>query len=657
MRNRTEFKRLMAPGNIGALQLKNRMVMASMGTRLAGVWGEVNDATIQWYARRARGGAGLITVEATHVAAALFPVRGVIRMLRADDDCYCPGLFALAEAVHEAGARISIQLSVGRAASTGSLWMPGLGNIEGTPGMAPSAVAFPGATKPRAMTIEEIKQTIQWFGKAAARVKKVGFDAVELHAHFHSVLGCFLSPLFNKRTDEYGGSFENRLRFVLEIIGFMRQMVGAKFPLMVKYSIDEFVPGGRDIKDGLAIAQRLEREGVDAIVVSQGQAGSKQIPYAPLYWPEGYMVPLAEALKKVLKIPVIVGGRLGDPVLAERILEEGKADFISMGRPLIADPDLPKKVQQGQPRGIRRCIADNWCFEIFGSAEMRCTLNATAGRELKYGEVKPAQKRKKVVIVGAGPAGMEAARVAGLRGHKVVLYEKAEELGGGELTLAAAAPHKEVFKDISNYYAETFKTLNNVKVEFGKEATVDSTLKAKPDAVIIATGGKSFIPDIPGVDRPNVVTAFDVLADKVKLQGKTVIVCGGNAVGCETAHFLAKKKNRVTIVEMLDTIGADIEATCMSALKDELAQDRVSIVMGMKVEAITDNGVIVTDRNGNRTVLQTDIAVLALGVEPVNDLAAALTGKVGELYVIGDAMKPAKIHDAIAEAFVLAFSL
>jgi 2,4-dienoyl-CoA reductase-like NADH-dependent reductase (Old Yellow Enzyme family)/thioredoxin reductase len=657
MRNQGDFRKLLEPGEIGKLQLKNRMVMSSMGTRLAGVWGEVNDATIEWYARRARGGAGLITVEATHVAAALFPVRGVIRMLRADDDCYCPGLFALAEAVHEAGSKISIQLSVGRAASTGSLWMPGLGNIEGTPGMAPSAVAFPGATKPRAMTIEEIKQTIQWFGKAAARVKQVGFDAVELHAHFHSVPGCFLSPLFNKRTDEYGGSFENRLRFVLEIIASMRQRVGAGFPLMVKYSIDEFVPGGRDIKDGLAIAQRLEREGVDAIVVSQGQAGSKQIPYAPLYWPEGYMVPLAEALKKALRIPVIVGGRLGDSVLAEQILEEGKADFIGMGRPLIADPDLPKKIKEGHTEEIRPCVADNWCFEIFGKAEMRCTLNAAAGRELKYGEIKPAERIKKVVIVGAGPAGMEAARVAGLRGHKVLLYERGKKLGEGELKLASTAPHKEVFQSISAYYKAAIKKLPNVRVEFGKEATVGRILKGKPDTVIIATGGKSVIPDIPGIDGSNVVTAFDILANRAKMVGKKVTVCGGNAIGCETASYLAKQGNRVTMVEMLDRIGADIEANSLSALKDELAEDQVSIVTGKKVEAITDQGVIVSDLKGNRTELQTDIAVLALGVEPVNDLAPALAGRVKELYTIGDAKKPAKIHDAVADAFILAFSL
>ena len=657
MENEVDFRKLLQPGKIGSLALPNRIVMASMGTRLAGVWGEVNDATLEWYARRARGGVGLVTVEATHVAAALFPVRGVIRMLRADDDCYCPGLSALAETVHDAGARISIQLSVGRAASAGSLWMPGLGDIQEMPGMAPSAVTFPGGMKPREMTIEEIRQTIELFGKAAARVKKVGFDAIELHAHFHSIPGCFLSPLFNKRTDEYGGSFENRLRFVIEIIGSMRQRVGPGFPLMVKYSIDEYVPGGRDLNDGLAIAQRFEQAGVDAVIVSQGQAGSKQVPYAPLYWPEGYMVPLAEALKKVVKLPVIVGGGLGDPVLAEQVLAEGKADFISMGRPLIADADLPRKVRQGRFREIRRCIGDNWCFEIFGKSEMRCTLNAAAGREVRYGQVKPAERKKKVVIVGAGPAGMEAARVAGLRGHRVLLYEKGKALGAGQLVLAAAAPHKGILQSISVYYSEAFKQLPNVKVRLGKEAAVETILKGNPDTVIIATGGKSFIPDIPGVDRSNVVTAFDVLANRAEIEGKTVVVCGGNAVGCETASYLAKRNNRVTIVEMMESIGADIEMTSLSALREDLQRDNVTIVTGKKVDTFTESGVAVTDHQGNRTVLPADVAVLALGVAPVNDLAAELEGRVEEVYSIGDARKPARIHDAVADAFVLAYNL
>jgi len=617
----------------------------------------VNDATLEWYTKRALGGAGLITVEATHVAAALFPVRGVIRMLRADDDCFCPGLFSLAEAVHNAGAKISIQLSVGRAASTGSQWMPGIGDIQEKAGMAPSPVPFPDGTTPKEMTIDEIRQTVELFGKAAARVKNVEFDAIELHAHFHSILGCFLSPLFNRREDEYGGSFENRLRFILEIIESMRKRVGPDFPLMVKYSIDEHVQGGRDINEGLAIAKRFEQAGIDAIVVSQGQAGSKQVPYAPLYWPEGYMVPLAEALKKVVKMPVIVGGMLGDPKVAEQVLEKGKADFISLGRPLIADPDLPRKVQSGRVQDIRPCIGDNWCMEIFGKSEMRCTLNAAAGREVKYGEVKAAEKKKKVVVVGAGPAGMEAARIAGLRGHQVLLYEKGNALGDGQLQLAAAPPHKEILRSISTYYHEAFKGLTNVKVELGREITADTILEEKPDAVIIATGGKGLIPNLPGADRSNVVTAFDVLADKSKMEGKRIIVCGGNAVGCETANYLAKRRNRVSIVEMLDSIGTDIDLNSLSALKDELEQDHVTILTGKKVEAIADNGVTISDKNGNKSVLQMDIAVLALGVEPVNTLTLELEGKVNELYTIGDAKKPGKIHDAVSEAFVLGYTL
>jgi 2,4-dienoyl-CoA reductase-like NADH-dependent reductase (Old Yellow Enzyme family)/thioredoxin reductase len=657
MRNRPDLSKLVTPGSIGALQLKNRIVMSSMGTRLAGLWGEVNEPTIAWYERRARGGAGLIIVEATHVATALFPVRGVIRMLRADDDSFCTGLHALAEAVHNEGSKIGIQLSVGRAAATGSLWTPGVGDLRPEPGMAPSAVRFPDGTTPREMTLREIQQTIKAFGKAAGRAKRAGFDAIELHAHFHSVPGCFLSPLFNRRKDKYGGDFDRRLRFVLEILGAMRESVGSGVPLLVKYSIDEFVPGGRDLNEGLAIAQRLEKAGVDGIVVSQGQAGSKRLPYAPLYWSEGYMVPLAEAVKRVVRIPVIVGGRLGDPVVAEQVLEEGKADFISMGRPLIADPDLPKKICEGRVRAIRRCLADNWCFEIFGKAAMRCTLNPEAGREFKSGEITLAPVIKRVVVVGAGPAGMEAARVAALRGHKVLLYEKARALGSGELKLASAAPRKGGFEKIAAYYGEAFRPLPNLQIELGTEATAKTILKRRPHAVIIATGGRSFVPRIPGIDSKNVVTAFDVLAGKAKLKGKNVVVCGGNAVGCETAHFLAAKEYTVTLVEMLDAIGVDIEPASLCGLKDDLEQHHVTILTGRKVVGFTNGAIQVMENEGAASVIPADTAVLALGVEPVNDLALALAGKVKELYVIGDANKPAKIHDAVHQGFAVALRL
>lgn len=649
--------KLLEPGTIAGLRLNNRYIMSSMGTRLAGVWGEVNEATIEWYVKRARGGVGLVTVEATHAAAALYPVRGVIRMLRADDDCFSSGLFSLAEAVHKAGSKISVQLSVGKAAATGSQWMPGLGDLENLVGKGPSAVSFPDGVVPQELSVEEIQQTIAMFGKSASRVKSVGFDAIELHAHFHSIPGCFMSPLFNKRTDDYGGSFEKRLRFVSDVIASMREKVGPGFPLMIKYSIDEFLAGGRNLDDGLRIARHLEEIGVDAIVVSQGQAGSKQIPYAPFYRPEGYMVPLAEALKKTVDIPVIVGGRLGDPVKAAQVLADGKADFIGLGRPLIADPDLPIKVKQGRVREIRRCVSDNYCFEVFPKGEMRCALNVTAGREITFGEITPAGVKKKVVIVGAGPAGMEAARVAGIKGHQVTLFEKSDALSGGQLALAAATPQKDILHSISNYYAAIFQDLGNVDLRLGTQATVEAIVVENPDTVILATGGKSLVPDIPGIDGNNVVTAFDVLAGKIDVRGKNVVVCGGNAVGCETADYLAKKDNNVTIVEMFDAIARDVEFTQKFCLLDEMAQCSVNVITGTKIEAFSGDGVNLVDKQGQKTTLPMDIAVLALGVESVNDLAVDLAGKVDEVHVIGDAKSPARIHDAVSDAFYMTYYL
>jgi NADPH-dependent 2,4-dienoyl-CoA reductase/sulfur reductase-like enzyme len=385
--------------------------------------------------------------------------------------------------------------------------------------------------------------------------------------------------------------------------------------------------------------------------------GARSIPYAPLYWPEGYMVSSAEALKSAVKIPVVCGGQLGDPVLAEKVLAEGKADFIYLGRPLIADPEWANKVREGKSNEIRRCLADNWCFEIFGKGEMRCTVNPEAGKELACGELKPAAAPKKILIVGAGPAGMEAARVAGRRGHQVVLYEKTMMLGGGELRLAAGPSYKERFLSVADYYAAEFEKLPNVEVRLGKEATPAALIEAKADAVIVATGGKPLVPPIKGVEEAIVTTAFAVLGGETKIEGAKVVVCGGNAVGCETAEFLAKKGNRVTLVEMLDRVGIDIEPVCMLALSGEMAACEVEILAGNKVVEIGKDGVTVVDKQGKSRTLPADRVVLALGVTSVNDLVPKLAGRVPALYTIGDAEKPAKIHDAIAAGYALAATL
>jgi 2,4-dienoyl-CoA reductase-like NADH-dependent reductase (Old Yellow Enzyme family)/thioredoxin reductase len=636
------------------MQLKNRLVMSAIGSAPCGVWGEVTDNTIEWYARRARGGVGLVIVQPCHVAIALAPDRMTARMLRADDRVYEAGLYDLAEAVHDAGSKICVQLSIGGGDPVIGTFMPGERHV--------GAVVSPSSKRPlgskqerRELTVDEIKQMVEAFGVAAARVKTVGFDAIEIHAHILTLLANFMSPYLNERTDQYGGSLEKRVRFPVEIINAIRQKVGPDFPITFRYSVSEYAEGERDLNEGIAIARLLEKAGVDAINVSQSTYSSLFPPICSMYYPEAYMLPLAEALKKAIRIPVILAGRLGNPVLADKVLAEGKADFIGMARPLIADPDLPRKVKEGRVDEIRRCISCNECRESARVRSLRCTMNAAAGRERRYDTLKPTERVKKVVVVGAGPGGMEAARVAALRGHQVKVLEQSSYLGGEHLKLASVPPHKEVLKNIVDYYSVALKALDNVDIEFGKTATADSVLREKPDAVIIATGGSPLIPNVPGIERKNVVTALDVLAGANV--GKTVVVVGGGLVGLETAHFLGRQNKKVTVAEMLDAIGADVEDTTLIALKQELPQAGVTILTGTRLDAVTDQGVVTVDKHGKKATLPAETVVLAVGMKPENSLATELAGKVTELYTIGDAKRCGKIINAVADGFAVAFNI
>jgi len=654
------FTKLFDPGRIGTMELKNRIVMPPMCTRYCGPWGEVTDALIEWYVRRARGGAGLIAVEVAHTATAIETLRYTTRMLRADDDCYFPGLFQLAEAVHDAGAKIALQLQVGtgiRAAS--GPWNPlGREYMEEETQVAASKVPSPIlGRRVRELTVPEIEKMVELTGHAARRSKQVGFDAIEINAHGGYLISGFMSPYFNRRRDQYGNNLDGRLRFLLEIIDSVRENVGPAFPLIVKYAVEEAIEGGRDVQEGQLVAERLQRRGVDAISVSIGTVGAKIGAMAPMYFPEGFMVHLAEALKKVVKIPLILSGRLGNPVLAEQVLREEKADFIGLGRPLIADPDWPKKLFEGRRKEIRRCLSCNECTKvtIMNKGPLRCAVNAVAGREREYETIKPTPRAKKVVIVGAGPAGMEAARVAALRGHKVTLFEKTNELGGGQLRLAATPPHKEELRYIVDYYSEIFKQLNNIRVNLGKEVVAQDILAENPDVVIVATGAEPLIPIIPGVDEANVVTFFDVLAAKKNIGG-TVAVIGGGSIGCETANFLANQGKQVTIVEMLDSVATDMESRVWLALRNELAKSKVQILTGARLHAISNGGAIIIDKGGGETLLKTDTIILACGRKPIKTLAKELS-KVKELYTIGDAKEPRNIRNAIGEGYTLAYQI
>ncbi len=656
-----DFDRLFSPAKLGTLELKNRIVMPAITTNLASVWGEVTEDMLEWYALRARGGTGLILVEAAFVATAIDQIRNPLLALRADDDCYCTGLYRLAEAIHDGGSKAGIQLSPGLGAQArAGPFIPGRQYVEDVMAVGPSPVASPEAKRRvRALTIEDIQKMVKLFAVAAQRVKRIGFDLIEIHGHAGHLLAQFMSPYFNKRTDQYGGDINGRLRFMLEIIEAVRGEVGAKFPLTVKYSIDEFIDGGRDLKEGLIIAERLQRAGIDGISVSAGIHGSKVPSVPPMYYPEATMLPLAEALKRVVTLPLVLQGRLSNPALAENILQQSKADFIGIGRQLIADPDYPSKLEDGRINEIRPCIYCNGCMEgvtlATGSA-LRCTVNPTAGRERTYGAIRPADKHKRVVVVGAGPAGMEAARIAAIRGHEVVIFEKNKTLNGGQLSLASKPPHKEVIGQITDYYSKQFQQFANVRISLGKEATAKDIKAEKPDAVIIATGGKPLLPDIPGINRKLVVTAFDIVGSKSPVK-KSAIVVGGELVGCETAHFLAKQGKKVTILEALDTAASDMEPWCRRALLAELRAAQVDIVTSTEVVEVTDNGAIGVNRNGARTLYAADTVVIALGMVPVNELAKELRGKVKQLYLIGDAKEPRRIKEAIAEGFITGYNL
>ncbi len=649
------FPKLFEPGKIGTLELKNRIIMPPMSTNFPTVWGEATDVMSDYFKTRAKGGAALLFLEVTQTGTALDPMKQLPTSLRLDDDGFLPAIAGVIEAVHESGAKIGIQLSPGFSSQARiGPWIVGDQYVKEILPVSPSGVLHPELKRPsRKLTVKEIEKMVELFGWGALRAKEAGFDIIEIHGHSGFLIGQFLSPFFNRRTDKYGGSPERRFRFLREIIGSTRSQVGSQYPLTVKFSVDEFFEGGRDLKEGQEIARRLEETGINGITVSSGIHGSIKPSIPSMYSPDGVFIPLAEALKRVVSIPLIVPGKIGDPFLAEKTLKEGKADFIGWGRPLIADPDLPRKVAEGRLEEIRRCIHCNECLRVQWAhrAPLRCTVNPVAGREGRYGFLRQSEKKKKVVVIGAGPAGMESARVAGLRGHDVLLHERSNELGGGQLKLASVPPHKEVLQRLIDYYAASFKSLGNVKVFLNSEVHAQEVIASGAEAVVVATGAEGFTPDAPGIKNEQVMTAHQLLSGR-KWTGETVIVVGGGSVGCEVGNFLAQQGKRVTIVEMLDAVATDIHSMVRVALLDEIARYGVQVLTGVRFEALTEDGVEAVDRKLRKVRLKADAVIFAVGAKARNQLVGELKGKVEEVHIIGDARQPRRIRDAISEGYV-----
>ena len=643
------FPKLFEPGRIGIMELKNHLIMPPMVPNFGSATGEVTDQLINYYAARAKGGVGLIVIEAASVD---YPVgKPVSNQISIDNDKFIPGMARLAEAIHNWGAKAVVQIH-----HAGRQTKPAL--TDGIQPVAPSAEPClfyqeaPFNIQPRVLTYNEVQENVQKFVDAAVRVQEAGFDGVMLHGAHGYLIGQFMSPISNKRIDRYGGDFNRRMRFPLEIIAGIREKLGPNFPILFRYSADEMYPGGITLDGpegsgtGKDIAKRLEAAGVDALCISCGIYISMTTLLEPMMYDEGWRVYMAEAIKKEVKIPVSTVGVIRSPEVAEKILEDERADFVEIGRTLIADPEWPNKSMAGKVDEILKCISCNNCVDrIFRKMTMTCTQNPEVGREGEWAKLEPATTKKKVMVVGGGPGGMEAARVAHLRGHDVTLYETAEL--GGQLKIGAVAPGKAKVNWVTNWLTGQIKKLG-VKVQTGVAVDEAKIKAAKPDVVIIATGGEPFIPDIPGITGPNVVGYKDLLSGAKSVPGTNVVVAGGGMVGCECAWHLAEQGKKVTILEMLDDILLDMEPITRAELMFiRLPEKGVTWRTKLTILEITPEDVGVIDRFGNKSVIPADNVVVALGVSPVNKLeAAAKAAGVPEVFVIGDAKKARKIVDA-----------
>jgi 2,4-dienoyl-CoA reductase-like NADH-dependent reductase (Old Yellow Enzyme family)/thioredoxin reductase len=653
----TRFEHLLQPGRIGRMHLKNRVVFGPCETLFATSEGEVTPRIIDYYVRRAEGGAGLLVVHSAQACTKLDPIDPFPHSLRVDDNSYIPMLGELTEAVHRAGARIAILVSAGGgAASMGFPYDRGLEGIRDMTNLGVGERVSLVAQRPvRVLSTDEIRQFVKVYGLAARRVMQAGFDAMVIHALAY-LTSQFLSPLYNNRDDEYG---RDRLRFLLELVESCRRNTAPDFPLIVRMAIDEHFPGGITAELGVQYAQRLADAGVDAIDCMAGVYESMHFIVPPVYLPKGLLVGLAEAVKRAVRIPVIAQGRLYDPELAEAVLRDGKADFIQLARGLLADPEWPKKVEQGRADDIRLCISCNRCFDrILKARTIRCAVNPTVGREGEFPETPPpAARPKKVVIVGGGPAGLEAARVCGLRGHSVTLYEKGREIAGGQVKLAASAPGKEEFLNLTAYYRRQLGGLANVKIVLGKEAAIEDIRRESPDTVILATGAVPARPAIPGIDSARVASIHDVLDGRVTVAGR-VVVAGGGCAGIDCANFLSSKGLEVTVVEMADACALDEELVTRLTLLHMLAQKKnLRLLTGHTVQRIVEDGIVVRDKEGNEEKIPADCVVAALGFVPYNPLEAEVRKEFKNCVVIGDAREPGKIMEAVASGFFAGYQV
>jgi len=658
--------KLLESVRIGNVELRNRIVMLPMHLGFCED-GKVGERITEFYRERAQGGVGLIVVGGCTID----KHSAYWGMVSLQDDSYIPGHRQLNQVIKSLGAKTCAQLfQAGRYATS---------RYSGIQPIAPSPIASSLTREvPREMTEKDIEEVIQAFAAAARRAVEAGYDMVEVIASAGYLISQFFSPLTNQRDDEYGGDFENRCRFGVEVIKAVRTAIGSDYPISVRLSGNEFMQGGNGSLEMARFAARLEQAGANLFSVTGGWHESR-VPQITMNVPPGAYSYLARTVKEAVNnSQVIACNRINDPVIAEQILIEGQADLVGMARGLMADPELPRKLEEGRWHEIRKCIGCNQgCLDaIFVGGSCRCLVNARAGREAQT-RLRPVERPKKVLVIGGGPAGMEAARVAATRGHDVTLWEKEVNLGG-QLELAAAIPGRQDFVHLIDYLEDSLVELG-VNVETQKEADIGEIKRFGPDAVVIATGARPIMPDILGIDSKNVVGAWEVLAFEPEL-GKRVVIIGGGAVGCEVALFIARMgtidadtvkflllneaepverirelaqrgTKEVVVVEQDKNMGRGIGISTRWIILQELARMGVQLRPSTKVIAIEEDGVVVSDPQGRTEKIPADAVVVAVGSKPANSLYEEIKQAFPETYLIGDAKEPRKALEAVHEGF------
>lgn len=658
------LKPLFNPMQIGKLQIKNKFFMAPMGTLAENdEQGCYTDRGVEYFVRRAKGGVGLIITGANWVendvephAKCLFPCPTTM------PDKYTKKAKEMTDKCHAFGAKIFLQLTAGTGRST----LPG--NAEDY--VAPSQISnrWDPRIICRELKTEEVEHIVKCFGDAAAVAKQSGFDGIEVHAvHEGYLLDCFTMSIFNQRNDKYGGSLENRLRFAIEIVQEIKKRCGEDYPVILRFSIksyikelrqgglpgEEFTEKGRDIEEALTVAQMLQEAGYDAFDADAGSYDSWYWAHPPMYFNKGMYLPLAKRLKEVAKVPVIVAGRMDDPIMAAKALQEGIIDGVGLGRPLLTDPEYINKLREGHEERIRPCLGcHDGCFgRLLEHGMGSCAVNPECGRETIEGISKAAES-KKVVVIGGGPAGMEAARVSALRGHKVTLFEKKDRIGGA-LIIGGIPSFKKDDLNLVAWYEQELKRLG-VEVLTNTEADKAAVDAIQPDVIYAAEGSVPIIPNVHGVE--NAVLAQDILTGKVPAK-ENVILVGGGLVGCETALHLAMQGKNVTIVEGLSDIlksGPMLPPMNEWMLRDLLAYNNVKIIRDAYLSEVTQDGITVTDKNGEVKTLSCDQTILSIGYRSIKPVFDDCQFDYAHIYLLGDAKQVRNIRNAIWEGYEVA---